>query len=71
MVFYGDYNGDLAAGIHIIFAECDSKNDENCLSKEKKKEFFAKGDYFIVTIQNSEEFMAEEFDTAKVIAGES
>ena len=32
---------------------------------------FAKSKNFIVTIENSEKFMAEEYDKSKVIDGES
>jgi hypothetical protein len=38
---------------------------------EEKKEFFSKKENLIVTIENSEEFMAEEYDNARVIAGKS
>jgi hypothetical protein len=38
---------------------------------EKKKEFFSKTEILIVTIENSEEFLAEEYDNARVITGES
>jgi hypothetical protein len=50
LVFFGDLNGDTAAGIRISFEECDSKTNTSCLTKGKKKEFFTKADYFIVTI---------------------
>ena len=53
------------------FEECNSYSYKNCLGKEKKKEFFSKTNNYIVTIENSEKFMAEEYDHAKVITGES
>ena len=72
IIFNGDFNGDVASGIQLYFAECDSSSSQNCLSKEKKKKFFAAfSSIWIVTIQNNEEFVNDEYDNTKVIAGES
>ena len=40
LVFFGDFNGDVAAGIYLTFEVCDSQTNENCLSDQGKKEFF-------------------------------
>jgi hypothetical protein len=41
LIFFGDFNGDVAAGIYLSFEECNSQTNEDCLSEEGKKEFFA------------------------------
>jgi hypothetical protein len=62
LVFYGDFNGDVGAGIYLSFEECDSQTSDNCFSKKDKKEFFNQKNNFIVTIQNSEELVVDEYD---------
>jgi hypothetical protein len=38
LVFYGDYNGEVSAGLAINFDECDS--EASCLNKKQKTEYF-------------------------------
>jgi hypothetical protein len=71
LVLSGDEYGDVSSGFSLYFEECDSQSEKNCPSREKKKEFFSKTPNALVTIENSEKFKAEEYDHAKVIAGES
>ena len=71
LVFFGDFNGDVAAGIYLTFEVCDSQTNENCLSEQGKKELFTQQENYIVTIQNSEELVMDEYDATKIITGET
>jgi hypothetical protein len=71
LILNGDWNGDVSSVFALNFEECDSQSEKNCLSREKRKELFAKTPNALVTIENSEKFKAQEYDHAKVIAGES
>jgi len=56
----------------VYFEECDSKNNTStCLTKEKKQEFLSASSHWILTIENSEKFMPDEYDPAKIVRGQS
>ena len=64
----------MSTGIIIKFDECDILTEKNCLSKASKRKFFTQteGNFFFVTIQNSETFNTTEYnDDKKVIISES
>jgi len=55
--------------LKVSFDECDSLTNKDCLTKDKKKTFFTQttGDFFFVTLKNSQSFNREEYDETKLI----